>query len=64
MTVDGPVRRVQTKRDQPTATPVVIEFGGIPVGTYRVTAQYGSKKITRSIQVGSGETLEFDLLIP
>lgn len=60
VTIDGPVRRTETVAGATTATPYVIAFPDIPQGTYQVTATYGNTTLTRTVTVGSGETLEID----
>ena len=63
VTIEGPVTRSQTKEKVASATPVRVDFLGIPEGTYEVTATWGSKGTVKTVQV-QGTTIEFELIIP
>ncbi|MBU4228113.1 hypothetical protein KJ987_07670, partial [bacterium] len=61
VTIDGPVYQSQTFKDVGTAAPVTVYFYNIPEGHYEVTAKYGSKTISKEINV-SGDTYEFQMI--
>jgi len=60
VTIDGPTYDWKTFKDVGTAKPVPVYFYNIPEGHYKVTAKYGSKKISKEINV-SGDTLDLQM---
>lgn len=62
VTIDGPTYESKTIEDVGTASPVPVHFFDIPKGSYKVTAKYGSKTISKEINV-SGDTLDLEMTI-
>jgi hypothetical protein len=62
VTIDGPTYESKTIHNVSGATPVPVHFYDIPQGHYKVTAKYGSKKISKEINV-SGDTLDLEMTI-
>jgi len=60
VTINGPTYDSKTFKDVGTAKPVPVYFYNIPEGHYKVTAKYGSKKISKEINV-SGDTLDLQM---
>jgi len=62
VTIDGPTYESKTIKDVGTASPVPVHFFNIPQGHYKVTAEYGSKTISKEIDV-YGDTLDLQMTI-
>jgi len=60
VTIKGPTSKSKTFENVGTAKPVPVYFYNIPEGHYKVTAKYGSKKISKEINV-SGDTLDLQM---
>jgi|GEM_PF-3688659 len=62
VTIDGPTYESKTFNNVSTASPVIVHFYNIPQGNYKVTAKYGSKTISKEIDV-YGDTLDLEMTI-
>jgi len=62
VTIDGPTYESKTIQNVSGAKPVPVHFFDIPYGHYRVTAKYGSKKISKEINI-TGDMIDLQMTI-
>ena len=60
--IEGPVVKTFAKEKAATASPVRVDFRDIPEGKYRVTAQYGNRRLVRDVVV-QGQTQILDMVM-
>jgi len=60
--IDGPTNESKTIQNVSGAKPVPVHLYSIPLGKYKVTAKYGSKEITKEINI-TGDTLDLEMTI-